>query len=239
MSKSPPSPRDLHLLETGRLAELGLHSAELVHELRQPMFATAGLVQLALAELERGPPDAARAREHLLAVTRQLSLVESLLGRYGGAGRRPSAEAGPVLLAPPVTAAVQMLEGRARAQGVELELVLVDAHVQVLGEVVAIQQVAGNLVQNALDAARGRVTVRVEGSLLEVRDDGPELRQEVLDRLFEPFFTTKPPGKGTGLGLAVTRHLVESFGGGLRLERAGDTTVATVRFQTAPLARAT
>jgi two-component system C4-dicarboxylate transport sensor histidine kinase DctB len=237
MTGAPPPPRDLHLLETGRLAELGLQSAELVHELRQPVFATAGLAQLARAELDRPAPDLGRLRGQLDALVQQLDHMHALLGRYGGAGRRPSNVGAPVLLAPPVTAAVQMLEPRARGVGLTLALELVDGQTQVLGEVVAIQQVASNLLQNALDAARDRVTVRVEGAVLRVFDDGPDPGAEVLGRLFEPFFTTKPPGKGTGLGLAVTRHLVEAHGGSLRLERLGDSTVATVQFQAVPARR--
>ncbi|MCK6506375.1 ATP-binding protein [Myxococcota bacterium] len=231
MTRAPPAPRDLHLLETGRLAELGMQSAELVHELRQPVFASVGLAQLARAELDRPAVDLERLRGQLDGLVQQLDLMHALLGRYGGAGRRPSTVGGPVLLAPPVTAAVQMLDPRARSAGLSLVLELVDGQSQVLGEVVAIQQVAANLLQNALDAARSRVRVRVEGAVLRVLDDGPDPGPDVLGRLFEPFFTTKPPGKGTGLGLAVTRHLVEAHGGSLRLERLGDSTVATVQFQ--------
>ena len=234
MTRAPPTTRDLHLLETGRLAELGMQSAELVHELRQPVFATAGLTQLARAELDRATPDLDRLRGQLDGVMQQIELLQVLLSRFGGAGRRPSSVGAPVLLAPPVTAAVQMLEPRARSAGLVLVLELVEGKTQVLSEVVALQQVAANLLQNALDAARSRVVVRVEGAVLRVIDDGPDPGPDVLQRLFEPFFTTKPPGKGTGLGLAVTRHLVEAHGGSLRLERLGDTTVATVELQAVP-----
>lgn len=233
MTDRRPTPRDEHLLEMGRLAELGLHSAELVHELRQPLFAARSMVQLLAAELARGQPDMQRVQDHLAIAGQQLDLLDSLLGRYNGAGRRPGTEAAElVLLAPPVTAAVQMFDGRARNAGLSLDLDLVEAHTRVRGEPTAIQQVVANLVHNALDAASSRVLVRVEGNVLEVHDDGPDLPPEVHAHLFEPFFTTKPPGKGTGLGLAVARQLVSGFGGALELHRHGGRTVLRAVFRT-------
>ncbi len=68
-----------------------------------------------------------------------------------------------------------------------------------------------------------------------VEDTGPGLSPEVLAHLFEPFFTTKPPGKGTGLGLALSREYVEADGGTLNLEPApGGGTRAVVTFPRAP-----
>jgi C4-dicarboxylate-specific signal transduction histidine kinase len=87
-------------------------------------------------------------------------------------------------------------------------------------------QVVLNLLLNAADALeealpprRAQVVVRarrVDGGVrLEVEDNGPGLSPEVLSRLFDPFFTTKPPGKGTGLGLALCREYVSRAGGSL------------------------
>ena len=231
MSDSPARPPDAHLLEMGRLAELGLHSAELVHELRQPLFAASSLGHLLLVELGRKEPDLARARDHVAVLNDQLELLSALLLRYGGAGRRADGAALPMLLAPPVTAAVQMFGGRARSQGIGLDLELVDVQDRVLGDPVAIQQVMINLVQNALDAAQTTVVVRVQGRVVEVRDDGPDLDADVIDHLFEPFFTTKAPGKGTGLGLAVARQLMRGLGGELELARQDGRTLFRATFQ--------
>ena len=233
MSDPARKPSATHILEMGRLAELGLQSAELVHELRQPLFAAKGILQLAQAELSRGTPDMDRVNGQLTILAEQMAMLEALLARYGGVGRRPTQAVVPVQLAPPVTAAVQMLASRARMAGVELELELVDGRGAVLGEVVAIQQVVGNLVNNAVDAANSRVVVRVDRALVEVRDDGPEPNPDDFSRAFEPFFTTKPPGKGTGLGLVVCKGLAESFGATLHLERSGDTTIVSVHFRAA------
>jgi signal transduction histidine kinase len=85
-------------------------------------------------------------------------------------------------------------------------------------------QVVLNLVLNAADACGpgGRVTLRAmphgDKVRLEVEDNGSGVAPEVRDRLFEPFVTTKEVGKGTGLGLAVCRGLVESVGGSIGLD---------------------
>ena len=89
-------------------------------------------------------------------------------------------------------------------------------------------QVLLNLLLNAADAleeagvARPRVALRVKarGPRVELvlEDNGPGFAAENLQRLFTPFFTTKAQGKGTGLGLALSRQYVEGFGGSLRAE---------------------
>ena len=85
-------------------------------------------------------------------------------------------------------------------------------------------QVLSNLLQNAIEAVaeeggRVRVRGRVEGDDLElsVKDNGPGIPPDVLSRLFTPFFTTKGPGRGTGLGLTITRRVVQSLGGTMRV----------------------
>jgi signal transduction histidine kinase len=96
----------------------------------------------------------------------------------------------------------------------------------VLGSEAFLGQVVLNLLVNAAQAlpegARGEHRVFLAtrtaadgNAVLEVSDTGPGMDPELVERIFEPFFTTKPPGEGTGLGLAVARQVVESFGGEL------------------------
>jgi C4-dicarboxylate-specific signal transduction histidine kinase len=91
-------------------------------------------------------------------------------------------------------------------------------------------QVLVNLLINAADAVsepgakerRIRINAEHVGGevVIEVEDTGPGLSPEARKRIFEPFFTTKPPGKGTGLGLALSREYVEADGGTLTVEEA-------------------
>ncbi|MFL6414849.1 MAG: sensor histidine kinase [Bryobacteraceae bacterium] len=96
-----------------------------------------------------------------------------------------------------------------------------------------LNQVWTNLIDNAADALgqKGEIVIHtaneVDHALVEIRDDGPGIPEEILGRIFEPFFTTKPVGKGTGLGLDAVYRTVEKHRGEVRAEsRPGDT-----RFQ--------
>ena len=96
-----------------------------------------------------------------------------------------------------------------------------------------LNQVWTNLLDNAIDAVEGegKITVRAAAEngrvLVEVADDGPGIPEEVRERVFEPFFTTKDVGKGTGIGLDISRRLVvDNHKGGIRVEsRPGDTRI--------------
>lgn len=106
-----------------------------------------------------------------------------------------------------------------------------------------IDQILVNLISNAVDATRGggRIWVRTrkEGdqALLEVQDEGEGIPEQVLGRIFQPFFTTKAPGRGTGLGLASVKALVDQFSGVMDVESApGRGTTFRIRF---PLERGT
>jgi signal transduction histidine kinase len=99
-------------------------------------------------------------------------------------------------------------------------------------------QVLLNLGLNALDATEEAGTVEFETGVengwvtIRVRDEGCGIPEEARSHLFEPFFTTKPPGRGTGLGLFVSRATLEAVGGRLDLERTGsDGTTFVVRLR--------
>jgi C4-dicarboxylate-specific signal transduction histidine kinase len=103
-----------------------------------------------------------------------------------------------------------------------------------------VAQVLVNLLLNAAQAMGGRGSVKVGATRqdhevwLTVEDHGPGLPPEVQSRLFEPFFTTKPAGQGTGLGLAVSRHLLSTQGGALEAKNAAHGgAVFTVRLPAA------
>ena len=101
----------------------------------------------------------------------------------------------------------------------------------VCGHAGELNQVWTNLLDNAIDAVEGHGRIEVRASrengrvLVEISDDGPGLPEEVRERMFEPFFTTKGVGKGTGLGLDISRRVVvDDHGGDIRVEsRPGET----------------
>lgn len=217
-----------NLVELGRLAELGLLSAELVHELRQPLFASRALAQLLQRSLER-PQDRAQVEQ----ILHQLDHAGAILDRYATSSRRPGQALAATLLAPPVEAGVALLQHRARQSRKSLEIDVCADYAAIQGDPVGIQQITANLVSNALDAARASVRVAVDGASLSVADDGPGIPPHIRSRIYEPFFSTKPPGRGTGLGLAITHQLVSASGGHLHCDTGDAGTVFTVRFREA------
>jgi len=209
------SDRDEQLLRAGRMAELGLLTASLTHELRQPLFAIRALAQLIAADSD-SPPSA-----HLTELLAQTQHMERLLDGVGRFSRDHEPGRGPVDLRGPVRSAVDLLRHNARRAGVELSLEDYGALPAVRGDPTGLLQVAVNLIQNAVDASRSGHVVRIRmrsarpSVLLEVLDQGAGIPAELRERIFEPFFTTKPSGKGTGLGLHIARTLVQSAGGEL------------------------
>jgi signal transduction histidine kinase len=120
---------------------------------------------------------------------------------------------------------VLVVGGRAREQGVELELDLAP-----LGPLTCypaqINQVVLNLLTNALDACPhgGKVTVRTRSASgraeIHVLDTGPGVDPSIRDKIFEPFFTTRPVGAGTGLGLSISYGIVQQHGGQIEVGSA-------------------
>ena len=200
-------------------------SAELVHELRQPLFAAKALAQL----LARSAGDSEQA-PMLDQMVEQLKQAEQILDRYALGGRRPGGEPRPMALASTVEAGVALLRARAKQVGKELVVAVTAPEEVVHGDPVSVQQITANLVANALDAARERVDVQVDGARLVVVDDGPGIPEPLRERIFEPFFSTKPPGEGTGLGLAIIRRLVLRAGGAMTCETSAGGTTFTVDF---------
>jgi signal transduction histidine kinase len=130
----------------------------------------------------------------------------------------------PVDLGPSLHNSVAVLNSKAREKSVAVTLELEAELPKVRGFAAELNQVWGNLIDNALDAAvnGGRVQVLAhrENQSVAVRilDDGTGISQEIRDRIFDPFFTTKPLGHGTGLGLDIARRLVRHNDGAIDFE---------------------
>ena len=133
-------------------------------------------------------------------------------------------------LEPHLKNTIAVLRSKASAKSAAVSLQMDRGLPKVRGFAAELNQVWGNLLENALDAIaeEGRVDVIVvrdnERVLVRFVDDGPGVPAEIRDRIFDPFFTTKPQGQGTGLGLDIVRRLVRHNDGAVELEsRPGET----------------
>ncbi len=229
----------LHKAE--KLAALGQFAAGVAHEVNNPAAVINANLQY-LANAERGSlsEDGVEAlEESKVAMQRIAAIVRQLLDA-GRLAASPETRAS-VLVRPLVDDAFSVARARFGKRVRLTNFVAPETHV-LAGEGV-LAQVLVNLVVNAVQAIPdhrpdGHVAVRAprEGERVRivVEDNGAGMEPDVLRRVFEPFFTTKPFGSGSGLGLAVSRGLVTSLGGDLRLEsELGQGTRAVIELASA------
>ena len=130
----------------------------------------------------------------------------------------------PVDLGPSLSNTVTVMKAKARQKWIAVSIDLEDGLPRVRGFAGELNQIWGNLIDNALDAVQenGHVDVKAsrEGQRVVVRiiDDGPGIPAQILSRIFDPFFTTKPMGQGTGLGLDIVRRLVLHNDGAIEVD---------------------
>ncbi len=218
-----------------RLAALGSLAAELAHEIRNPLASVKTFVQLVP---ERR--DDAEFLSHLGAlVTDELRRMERLLDLMVEQGR-PSGQGAAAPLGEAVEAVAELLRPRAAKSGVRLatrvEPDLPDAALSAD----ELRQVVLNLALNALAATPSGGGVRILGAardaglLLSVADEGPGVPPALREALFDPFVSARP-GRPGGLGLAITRRLVEAAGGEVTCaDRPGGGAEFLVRLPAAP-----
>jgi two-component system sensor histidine kinase RegB len=204
-----------------RLAALGTLAAGTAHELNTPLGTIAILAGELAAQLDGDRR--AEADEVRKQVQRCKEIISTMLAPRGGADREEPKE---FELAPVLEAAVQRWqEGRPGP----LPQLVVDpsvARARARLPVRAFEQAIANLLDNAAEATQGRAASEVRVQLLRARDElqltvsdnGIGVPEPLLRRIGEPFFTTKEPGRGTGLGLYLARHVVEREGGEMRVE---------------------
>lgn len=187
-----------------RLASLGEMSAVLAHEIRNPIASLKGNAQLLARMLEEGKPRSKAQR--LVDESVRLEALTNDLLEFARAG---SLERGPV---DPVTL---LRESAAAVTDRVVEIDAEGAPATWRVDAARLRQVLSNLIENACQASDEPVMARVtrEGNrlVISVRDRGEGIAEDALERVFEPFFTRKT--RGTGLGLAVARRIVEGHGG--------------------------
>jgi signal transduction histidine kinase len=202
------------LVATDRMATVGKLAAGVAHEVGNPLAGILGYVSLLRMRSKAGDLDELCDRvEH--EVQRIDQIVRSLLEL----GRPSRGKAQPVDVKVAIDSAVRLVSAGPLFASVTV-VVEAPESLWMRAEIGPLSQVLINLLMNAAQAMeRGTITVRASTDpgrgLIRVEDEGPGLSAQVKARLFEPFFTTRPPGEGTGLGLAVSRHLLTQLDGTL------------------------
>ncbi len=204
------------LLAAERLATIGKMAAHVTHEIRNPLSSLALNADL----LEEEIAEDSEARTLLRAVKSEVDRLTALSERYLSVARRKPPRLESEDLGQICRDALTFMRADLEAHGITVALEVQPGLPSIVVDEAQIRQVLYNLLRNAREAmpSGGRIVLGVsragEGAELTVDDAGSGIDAEARERLFEPFFTTK--GHGTGLGLVITREIIEAHGGRIR-----------------------
>jgi signal transduction histidine kinase len=225
--------RRLRQVET--LAIAGKLCSSIAHEVGTPLNIIAGRAELMLRALPKDSP----LREDLDVIIVQIDRISRMIRAALDPFRQREPERAAIAPGSVAEVLLPLLQHFARGRGVTLAVTLSHDLPQVLVDPGHLQQILINLLTNAIEAtpAGGRVEVNGtrrpdngrQGVVIEVRDTGSGIAEDVLPRIFDPFFSTKPTRQGAGLGLAICRDLVRSNGSEIQVaSRPGEGTTFTV-----------
>lgn len=225
------------VLHADRVARISTLSTSLAHELSQPLTAMLSNAQAGLRFLERGAPSPDEFRDILQDIVRDDERAIAIISGLRAMLRQKSSVRGRIDLADAVIEALDLIHDEILRRGARCERDL-QQNCYVLADKVQIEQVILNLVMNALDALElrpdGQRELRVsvasdaDGQVrLAVRDSGAGLPASRAEQIFESFYSTK--SQGLGMGLALSRSIIESHGGRIWANDNADQG-ATVQF---------
>lgn len=211
--------------QTTRLAALGFMIAGVCHEMGNPLASIHSMVQILNSHNELEPDLLKKGLTNIAAGVRRLLNISSRLLNFGRMGEEPQC-AFPV--DEPIEEAFAIMRRDRHAEYFDLEFER-DPGALIFGSISQMQEVFINIFENAFQAMNGVgklhvKTQRTDGLriIITIRDTGPGIPNEAMQRLFEPFFTTKPAGHGTGLGLAISREILCEHDGLIMAENNAD-----------------
>jgi PAS domain S-box-containing protein len=208
-----------HLSHLNRVSTIGELTASLAHEIKQPIGASVTNAQACLRFLDGDRLNLIEAREAASEMTSDAMRAAEIIDRVRSLYRKDSSHQEMVDVNELIQEMIVMLRDEANRHSVTTRADLAEGLPKVIADRVQLQQVLMNLMLNGIEAMRNTTgEMSVESRLVEncqvlvsVTDAGVGLPTEKTDQIFNAFFTTKP--HGIGLGLAITRSIIESHGG--------------------------
>ncbi|RJQ43623.1 MAG: GAF domain-containing protein [Gaiellales bacterium] len=232
--------RDLQsqLVQSTKLAVIGELAANVAHEINNPLTGILGYSSLLLKNL---PEDDAN-RKNLMVIEKETLRARDIVRNLLDFSRQGSSNKCDTPVTEALESSLTLLRKQAELAGVEVDKHIGDGMLNVHADPNQLKQVFINILNNAIFAMPegGRLTIsartiRPIGDLARVqvafRDTGIGIPEDKLARVFEPFYTSKDVGEGTGLGLSVSRRIVEEHGGVIEVDStvgAGSTFIVTL-----------
>jgi PAS domain S-box-containing protein len=212
----------MELAHANRVATMGQLTASIAHEVNQPIAATKVNAQAALRWLNRDAPDLEEARQLLVRIVRDADRAGNVVSRIRDLAKKAPPRMEPIHMNEVIGEVIELTRSQAMRSDVSVQTQFAENLSAVTGDRTQLQQVILNLILNAVQAmAESGLDVRElqisteanqpDGVIVSVRDSGPGIRQENLNRLFDPFYTSK--SAGMGMGLSICRSIVEGHGG--------------------------
>ena len=209
------------LAHMNRVNMMGELAAALAHEIKQPITAAVTNAGACLRFLEMKRPDILEAREAASGTVGCATRAAEIIDRVRALFKKTAPQWEPVNINELIREIALLLQNEIRRHSVAVHLGLAENLPEVMADRVQLQQVLMNLMLNAIEAMQGvRAHLEINSQrtddgqlLIAVSDTGLGLPTEKADQIFDAFFTTKP--QGTGMGLAISRSIVESHGGRL------------------------
>jgi PAS domain S-box-containing protein len=212
------------LAHMNRLSIMGELAASLVHEITQPMATARNNARAAIRFLDRAPPDLGEVREALACVVDDADRAGDIIDRIRDHIKKAPPRKDRFDLNKAINEVIELAQSAIAKTEVSVRTRLAEGMFPVQGDRVQLQQVVLNLILNAVEAmssvAEGERELLISteqrqtgGVLVAVRDSGPGIVPENLERVFEAFYTTK--STGVGMGLSICRTIVNAHGGRL------------------------
>ena len=210
------------LAHANRITTMGQLTASIAHEVNQPIAAVITNAQAALRWLKMRPPDPEEVRQALDRIVKAGRRAADVISGMRALVRKAQPRTDQLDINDTVREVIALTRSELNRTGTSLQTQLADGLPLVPGDRIQLQQVMLNLILNAVEAMSGwdersrELLISTEGDgangvRIAVRDWGPGLKPESLDRLFDAFYTTKPDGMG--MGLSICRSIIEAHGG--------------------------
>ncbi|MBL8814869.1 MAG: hypothetical protein JNL58_02475 [Planctomyces sp.] len=211
--------KELEVLRSEQLAAVGHLAAGVAHEIRNPLTSIKMLIQAGLEDEQAG---GRIPREDLVVIESEIRRMESSLKMFLDFTRPPQLQRSSVDLRSLLQDATGLVRGKAARQHVTINIITSDDPLELTVDREQIRQVLVNLLLNGIDAQPHGGSIQLElrrtspGAELIVTDRGPGIAPNMMPRMFQPFATNKETG--LGLGLVISRRIMEDHGGSLTVE---------------------
>jgi PAS domain S-box-containing protein len=211
------------LAHINRVTTMGELAASIAHEIKQPISAAHTNAQACLLWLGRDQPDIEKARKAVSRITQDATRASEIINRIRVLFKKEQPQREWVDVNEVILEMFSLMSGEAGRRAISIHTELAPELPKVSADRVQLQQVLMNLMLNGFEAisegkVAGRLTIKSQQNpedqvLISVSDTGIGLPPERADKVFDAFFTTKP--QGTGMGLSISRSIIESHGGRL------------------------